>query len=142
MKHQRNDRRLRLLELLAANPDMPIAVAGRAVGYKGRYAAKTLSQVLRNDVDFNRLLEQRKAEIRAQTEDKREKRLREAEETWQNPKVPWSVRYRFWELMCKMDGLVIERQQVEDVTRQRELDAQEREEAQRLARLRFGQKTA
>jgi hypothetical protein len=108
-----------------------------AVGYSKSYAEKRIKGIVRKNVELCRLIEDKRLEIEAETEDRREKRLRQLDEIIDDPKTTPSIKLKAIDLQGKMCAWHSNTVTLETKSRQRELDEAQRQEARRLALLRY-----
>jgi hypothetical protein len=135
-KKELSARRQRLLEELP-NHGWDYVKAGIAAGYSPSYARARLKKYVTKDITFCQQFEAKRREIEAKTEDRREKRLRQLDEIIDDPKTTTSIKLKAIDLQGKMCAWHSNTVTLETKSRQRELDEAQRQEARRLALLRY-----
>lgn len=130
-------RQQRLVELLPAN-GWDVAKAALAAGYSAKYIR---AGSLKRQIEKNTGLCRQIASLRQQEQATRGDQIDELTRSWReiasDPKVATRDRLKAGELLGKTFGIFSETRVIESSTRQSELDLASREEARRLARLRF-----
>ena len=133
---QNKQRREKLLEQLRLH-GWSIPQAGIAAGYSKAYALRRLTHYIQNDKDFcDRIIGTRR-EMEAASGDTVELVKRAMTKIISTAGETSANRIRAGDVLCKIAGVYSEKRVIEDVTRQRELDGQERIEALLLAKLRL-----
>jgi hypothetical protein len=135
-KKELSARRQRLRDELP-NHGWDYVKAGVAAGYSPSYTRARLKKYVTKDSTFCQQVEAKRREIEAKTEDRREKRLRQLDDIIDNPNTTPSIKLKAIDLQGKMCGWHSETTVLETTSRQNELNEIERQEAQRLALLRF-----
>jgi hypothetical protein len=107
-----------------------------AVGYSKSYAEKRIKGIVTKNVELCRLIEDKRLEIEARTEDLREKATRTLVEIVDNPNTTPTVRIRAIDTLGKMNGWHSATMNLETPARQRELDEAHRRAVQEFAILR------
>jgi len=135
--HLRNGQlRERLLDLLPQH-GWSIMQAGIAAGYSPVYAKCNLAKQIKKDSIYCQRLIDKRRELEATSGDKIELIQRKLDEIINNERTTAANRIRCLDIKCKILGVYSEKRVIEDVSRQRELDGQERIEAMLLAKLRL-----
>lgn len=135
-KKELSARRQRLLDELP-NHGWDYVKAGIAAGYSPSYARARLKKYATKDVNFCKQIAAKRQEIEAKTQDQREKCLKVLDSIIEDEKAAARDRIRATEVRGRMCGWMSETRILETVPRQSELTQIEREEAQKLALLRF-----
>jgi len=133
---QNKQRRERLLDLLPLH-GWSIPQAGIAAGYKPSYTIHNLTESIKKDKVFCQRIIDKRRELEATSGDKIELIQRKLDEIIDNERTTAANRIRCLDIKCKILGVYSEKRVIEDVSRQRELDGQERIEAMLLAKLRL-----
>lgn len=130
------ERREKLLQALPTC-GWDIVQAALAAGYTSQYAKRRIKTVIKNDVEFcNRILQLRR-EINATSQDDVELVKKTMRQIINDPNSRRADVTKACDVLCKIAGVYSERRVIEDVTRQRELDAAEQHEAALLATIRL-----
>ncbi len=129
-------RRQRIIELLPEH-GWSITRAGEAAGYSRSYSQTHLPRRLAKDSEFCRQVLDKRMEIEAGSQDRREKALRILDSIIADPSARAADVVRAIEVMGKMLGWMSEKLVLETSDRQQELTEAEQAEAKAIASLRF-----
>lgn len=131
-----SDKRLKLLEELP-KCNWDYVKAGIAAGYSKPYAETHLKRVATSDVSFCQAVLARRQATEAETQDRREKRLRDLDIIIDDSHVAYRDRIKAIEVQGKMCGWLSETRVLEVSDRQRQLSEAQQREAYWLAQQRF-----
>jgi hypothetical protein len=135
-KRELSARRQRLRDELP-NHGWDYVKAGIAAGYSRAYAETHLKTRVTRDVKFCQAVSVKRAEIEASTQDKRERCLKVLDSIIEDEKAAARDRIRATEVRGRMCGWMSETRVLETPERQREFSEAEKEEARRIASIRF-----
>jgi hypothetical protein len=131
-----NVRQLRLLEELP-NYGWDIIKAGIAAGYSRPYATTTLKRQVQKNAKLCKAICAKREKITAGSLGEIELIQQKLTAIIDDPSTTTANRIRCLDIKCKIAGVYSEKRVIEDVTRQRELDQAEQQEATLLAGLRL-----
>jgi hypothetical protein len=131
-----NSRQLRLLDELP-NYAWDIVKAGIAAGYSQAYAISTLKRQVQKNAKLCTAILAKREKITATSLDDVELVKKTMRQIINDPQSRRADVTKACDVLCKIAGVYSERRVIEDVTRQRELDAAEQAEAQFLATIRL-----
>ena len=111
--------------------------AAIAAGYSRTYAEKRITGIVKRNVGLCRLIEDKRLEIGAKTEDPREKAEHSLLKIASDPSTKPTTAINAWDTLGKMNGWHSNTINLETPSRQAQLTALEQAEARRIAQLRF-----